>query len=96
MQSNRLDFVAKGPYKSQPYLTDDDHEKILVDETLSKLAAKDEELDQLLLSAGCDPRTRMNLECNSIMRAINSSYPLKKFEDLVSSLRRGYDCAICI
>lgn len=93
-QSNHLNFPSKGLHKNQQYLTHDDHEQILVNETLSKLACKDQELDQLLLSAGYDPTARLNIEGDIIMRAINSSDPLKKYDDELSSLRRGYNCGM--
>jgi hypothetical protein len=71
----------------------DDHEEIMLDDTISKLAAKVEELEQLV-SYEPNPRTRENFMGPVIMRALSSSDPIKKFDNELSSIRRGVKCAM--
>ncbi|HEY7081571.1 MAG TPA: hypothetical protein VH500_17910 [Nitrososphaeraceae archaeon] len=90
-QSNHLNFLPKG--LDQQRLMHDDHEEIMLDDTISKLAAKVEELEQLV-SYEPNPRTRENFMGPVIMRALSSSDPIKKFDNELSSIRRGVKCAM--
>jgi hypothetical protein len=90
-QSNHLNFLPKG--LDHQRLMDEDPEEIVQDDTLSKLAPKVEELEQLL-SYEPNPRVRNNFVGTAIMRALNSSDPVKKFEYELSSLRRGSKCGM--
>jgi hypothetical protein len=74
-------------------MRDDDPEEIFVNETLSKLAPKVAELDQLV---SYEPNQRIKdcLEGSIIIRAISSSDPVKNFDDQLSSIRRSFKCGM--
>jgi hypothetical protein len=71
----------------------DDHEENVRDDILSKLAPKVEELEQLV-SYEPNPRVRNSFMATAIMGALYSSDPVKKFDDELSSLRRGSKCGM--
>lgn len=87
-QSYHLNFL--GP--NQQHTMDDNPEEILLDDTLSKLAPRVEELGQLL-SYNYD-RAAKNFEGNVIMRAISSSDPIKQFDESLTSIRKGVKCGM--
>jgi hypothetical protein len=67
---------------------DEDPGEILLNDTLSKLAPKVEELDQLL-SRDYSADLIQKFEGSIIMKALSSPDPVKNFNETVISIRRG-------
>jgi hypothetical protein len=67
---------------------DGDPRENLLDNTLSKLAPKVEELDQLL-SRDYSADVIQKIGGSTIMKALSSPDPVKNFNDTVSGIRRG-------
>jgi hypothetical protein len=67
---------------------DGDPRENLLDNTLSKLAPKVEELDQLL-SRDYSADLIQKLEGSLLIKALASPNPVKKFDETISSIRRG-------
>ena len=90
-QSNHLNFLPKG--LDQQRLVHDDHEEIMLDDTISKLAAKVEELEELV-SYEPNPRVRKNFMGLLLCVLYLRQTPSKKIDNELSSIRRGVKCAM--
>jgi hypothetical protein len=97
-KKNYINFLSSGLSHSKHELRpisgrntiieEEDPGEILLNDTLAKLAPKIEELDQLL-SQDYAADLIQKLEGSFIIKALASPNPVKKFDETISSIRRG-------